>query len=134
MNPADASFEFIVQSRKDWIANVLAPWCTAANRIDLCQAAEEWGDIAGRVDPNATLWAWAWSRFPDLVHEGLPGVNETKEVCVTLRNGTTGTGFPDGRQTENGSLVLVSPVPDSGHYGPWSIDDIDSVETVSGAT
>lgn len=126
--PAKATFSVLVESRKQWIDNVLQPWCVAAKRIDLRLAAEEWNDIAGRVDPDATLWTWAWSRFPDLVHEGLPGVNETNEVRVTLKDGTTGTGFPDGRQTENGALVLVSPIPDSGHYGPWSIDDIVSVE------
>ena len=134
MNPSDASFSYLVESRKEWIANVLQPWSVAAKRVDLRLAAEEWNDIAGRVDPNATLWTWAWSRFPDLVHEGLPGVNETCEVRVTLKDGTTGTGFPDGRQTENGALVLVSPIPDSGHYGPWSIDDIVSVEKLDAET
>src|SRR5688572_22456133 len=88
-------FDDLVASRKRWIAEVLEPWCRGASRKDLLRAAMEWGDIAGRVDENATLWTWAWGRFPDLVYEGLSGVNETREVQVTLKTGEMATGFPD---------------------------------------
>ena len=88
-------------------------------------------DIAGKVDENATLWTWAWSRFPDLVYEGLSGVNETREVTVTLNSGETATGFPDARQSTMGQLVLVSSDLRQPQIGPFSIDDIARVEAVS---
>ncbi len=109
-------------SRRAWIADVLEPWCRAAARKDLVQAHAEWTDIAGKADPNATLWKWAWSRFPDLVHADLPGVDETTRVEVTLDDGSTHAGFPDGRSSEYGRLVLLSD--DGGELGPFSIDEV----------
>jgi hypothetical protein len=91
----------------------------------------EWGDIAGRVDQNATLWTWAWSRFPELVYEGLSGINETREVLVTLKAGETASGFPDARQSTEGQLVLVPADRSLGSCGPFSIDDIARVDAVS---
>jgi hypothetical protein len=127
-----STFAELVASRKDWIESVLKPWCVSAPLIQLRLAEQEWGDIAGRVDANATLWAWAWSRFPDLVHEDLPGVNETYEARITLRDGSTIAGYPDNRQTVSGRLVLLCRAdadPDRFEESrPISIDEIASVE------
>ena len=125
-------FEELAASRREWIESVLRPWCMRAALKDLRRAELEWADIAGRVDPQATLWTWAWGRFPDLVHEGLTGVSETREVRVTLRNGTVVTGWPDNRRSTQGRLVLLSRSPDGRavESGPHSIDDIATVEAV----
>lgn len=123
-----ATFDELVTSRKRWIDEVLIPWCRAASRKDLVRAAMDWGDIAGRVDENATLWTWAWGRFPELVHEGLSGVNETRPVRVSLKSGEMVSGFPDARQSTNGLLVLIANPPGNERLGPFSIDDIARVE------
>jgi hypothetical protein len=123
------SFAELVASRKAWLAEVLQPWCRAATRKDLLLAEQDWGDIAGKVDPEATLWRWAWSRFPSLVHENL-GIDETSEVEVTLRNGASLRGFPDSRQSQRGRLVLLTATGDDGRFtdaGPFSLDDVVSV-------
>ncbi len=125
------TFDDLVASRKAWIEEVLKPWCLEARRQDLIRAELEWGDIAGRVDENATLWTWAWSRFPDLVHEGLSGINETRPVKVTLKSGETATGFPDARQSTRGQLVLIGDARGERQWGPVSIDDIAHVEAVA---
>ncbi|MDX1968012.1 MAG: antibiotic biosynthesis monooxygenase, partial [Planctomycetaceae bacterium] len=69
-------FAALVESRKGWIEDRLRPWCQRALRSDLLLAENEWVDIAGKADPEKTLWAWAWNRFPDLVHADL-GIDET---------------------------------------------------------
>ena len=122
-------FADLATSRREWIENVLVPWCRQASRPDLLNAEAEWGDIAGRVDPAATLWTWAWGRFPDLVHEGLPGINETYPVRVTLQDGTSAVGYPDSRRSEQGRLVIVATGTggESVEAGPFSIDEIQSV-------
>ena len=125
------TFDELVASRKQWIEEILKPWCRAASRKDLLRAAMDWGDIAGRVDAEATLWTWAWSRFPELVHEGLSGVNETRAVVVTLAGGETVRGFPDARQSTEGRLVLIPNAPGAERQGPFSIDDILRVEADS---
>ena len=129
-----ATFEELVASRKDWIEDVLKPWCREADLNDLKKAASEWGDIAGRVDPEATLWSWAWSRFPDLVDEEFAGVNETYEVRVTLKDGHEVLGFPNARSSKQGQLVLLctarSASPGAEERGPYSIDEIASVAKV----
>lgn len=122
-----ATFDELIDSRKAWIRDVLEPWCRSVSRAELLKAHQEWLDIAGKVDPDATLWTWAWSRFPDLVHEELPGVDETSRVAVTLEDGSTHVGFPDGRSSELGRLVLLT---DDGHVGPFSIDEVASVVKV----
>lgn len=124
------TFDDLVASRKEWIERVLRPWCRAAALKDLRRAELEWEDIAGQVDPQATLWTWAWGRFPELVHEGLSGVNETHEVRVTLCDGTSVTGFPNNWQTRQGKLMLVGVRPGGRleESGPFSIDDIAQVE------
>lgn len=123
-------FAQLVCSRKDWLDRELRPWCAAAPLRELKKAEAEWSDIAGRVDAEATLWTWAWSRFDDLVHEGLSGVSETFEVEVTLKDGSRVTGFPDARKSKQGRLYLVCRSHDSSEAfesGPHSIDDIVSV-------
>lgn len=125
------TFDDLAASRREWIATVLQPWCMAAPLKELRRAELEWHDIAGRVDPEATLYTWAWSRFPALVHDGMTGVNETHEVRVTLRDGTLLTGFPDSRQSRQGRLVLLTFADGRLHEsGPHAIDEIASVERV----
>jgi len=120
----------IVASRRDWIESVLKPWCRAASRADLLAAEQEWHDLAGRADPNKTLWPWSWSRFPALYVDGLAGIEETYEVTVRLRDGSSHTGFPDARRSTRGLIVLAG-IGDNGQpreAGPFSIDDVAAVE------
>jgi hypothetical protein len=127
-----ATFADLVASRRAWIEGTLRPWCQAAPLKDLKRAELEWEDIAGKVDPEATLWTWAWSRFPAIVHEGLAGVNETHAVRVTLKNGRQHTGYPDNRRSEGGRLILLSVEPAeagrAAEVGPIAIDDITQIE------
>ncbi|VAX42004.1 hypothetical protein MNBD_PLANCTO02-546 [hydrothermal vent metagenome] len=122
------TFYELAVSRRNWIDEVLAPWCQTVTRKELLKAEMEWLDIAGKVDETATLWTWAWSRFPELVYDGLAGVNETREVCVTLKDGNKVVGFPDGRRTEKGMLYLVTSDSTTPEAGPFSIDDIKHVK------
>lgn len=127
-----SSFDELVTSRKAWLNDVLKPWCQTAPRKDLLKGEAEWTDIAGKVDPVKTLWLWAWSRFPALVHENL-GIEETSEVRIELRDGRVYSGFPDSRDSVHGQLILLSPDPNSGkllRQGPFSIDEIASVRRV----
>ncbi|MEZ6067004.1 MAG: hypothetical protein R3B90_15180 [Planctomycetaceae bacterium] len=119
------TFDQLAVSRREWIRGVLQPWCQHAPRRELLKAAQEWNDIAGRVDPQFTLWLWAWSRFPALYVDGLKGLEESFEVRVTLRSGECVDGYPDARESERGLLVLQGA---STPVGPFSIDDITSVE------
>lgn len=124
-----ASFEQLVASRKNWITEVLKPWCQNAPRSELLKAEPEWLDIAGKVSAEKTLWLWAWSRFPEMVHESL-GIEETSEVQVTLQDGNVVEGFPDSRKSQQGKLILCGREPDSlasKEFGPYSIDEIVSV-------
>jgi hypothetical protein len=120
-------FDDLVASRRSWIDEVLKPWCRRAPLADLKRAELEWADLAGKIDPQATLWSWAWGRFPELVHEQLPGVNETHEVRVTLKNGAEHVGFPDNRKSVAGRLVLATR---AGEAGPWPIDEIAGVKRI----
>src|SRR5437868_2170552 len=106
LTPPKAFFADLVASRRAWLAEILQPWCRSASRQELLLAEQEWADIAGKVDPEATLWRWAWSRFPELVHEKL-GIDESSEVEIVLKNGTVLRGFPDSRQSRGGKLVLL---------------------------
>lgn len=124
-----SGFDDLAASRRRWIDEVLIPWCRGATRKDLERAEREWGDIAGKVDPQATLWPWAWSRFPGLVVEELGRVDETYAVAVTLRSGQKHTGYPDGRRSTRGSLVLVGEETGA-DLGPFSIDEITSLQRV----
>lgn len=129
-----SGFESLVSSRKDWLESVLRPWCQQAELADLRKAEQEWLDLAGRPSPESTLWTWAWSRFPELVYDGLVGVNETRVLRVCMRSGLTLTGYPDGRRSQRGELWLISVgQSDKGElveHGPLAIDQIESVEPV----
>jgi hypothetical protein len=128
------TFAELVASRRAWLADVLAPWSRQASVKDLRLAELEWGDIAGKVDPAKTLWYWAWSRFPELVHGELIGIDETREVRVTLRDGRIFEGFPDARKSVQGELVLVGRDQIDPHrsaeFGPFSLDEIAAVDRI----
>ena len=130
-------FDALVASRKAWIADVLKPWCQTAPRAALRLAELEWGDIAGRVSPEKSLWAWAWGRFPDLVHPELNGIDESSAVTVTLKNGRQVTGFPDARQSEQGQLVILCRDPSGGRTtseGPFPMEEISAIVRVKPRT
>ncbi len=123
------SFEDLVTARKNWINEVLRPWCVAARRSELLKAEPDWVDIAGKVSPDKTLWLWAWSRFPELIHETL-GIEETREMEVELTDGRVIRGFPDARKSLRGQLVVwgqSEPTGSACELGPFPIDDIVSV-------
>lgn len=127
-----ANFEELVASRKAWIAEFLQPWCRSATLAALKQAEQEWLDIAGKVAAEKTLWPWAWSRFPDLVHESL-GIEETSEVEVALFDGRVVRGYPDSRASQQGQLVLWGSEPaseEARELGPFSIERISSVRRI----
>ena len=127
------TFEDLVASRKAWLADVLQPWCRTATLAALRKAELEWTDIAGKVAPEKTLWPWAWSRFPQLVHESL-GIEETAEVEVRLLDGRVVRGFPDARRSQNGQLVLWGQQSTSDgpqELGPFSIEQIASVKRLN---
>ena len=123
-----ATFEELLASRRDWIEQVLKPWCTQASLEDLEHAEADWEDMAGCVDPASTLWVWAWSRFREMIHKELNNIDETSEVEITLQDGTKLVGFPDANQ---GQLVLMSISAAVSRKivknGPYSIDHISSV-------
>ncbi|RPI76119.1 MAG: hypothetical protein EHM42_15030 [Planctomycetaceae bacterium] len=124
-------FSELAASRRAWIDQVLTPWCRSATRQDLLLAEHEWTDVAGKVDPNKSLWYWAWGRFPDLVNAELMGIDETAAVTVTLDDGRTLTGYPDARESLHGELVLICRDPAdsrrSVQEGPFPLDRIRSV-------
>ncbi len=128
------TFDALVASRKAWISEVLKPWCQAAPRSALRLAELEWGDIAGRVSTEKSLWAWAWGRFPDLVHPELNGIDESSAVTVTLKNGRQVTGYPDARQSEQGQLVILCRAASNSRTtseGPFAMEDIVSIVRVA---
>jgi hypothetical protein len=128
--PAPDSFEHLAAARREWIETVLRPWCHKSSLKELRKAEQEWFDIAGRADVKPTLWTWAWERFPVIVHPDLPGVNETSEVTLTLTDGSQVSGFPDGRRSQRGMLILIG-ISESGEsitHGPISIDQIASIQ------
>ena len=132
------NFDDLVTARKEWISNVLKPWCQQARRAELLKADLEWLDIAGKVPVEKTLWLWAWSRFPELIHENL-GIEETSRIVLQLQDGRQFWGFPDSRQSVRGHLVLLgqagpSEPPDDvplAEQGPFSIDEIASVQRLA---
>jgi hypothetical protein len=124
MTDSPTDFNDLAASRRAWISDVLHPWCEQATRVELQNAAEEWVDIAGRPSVEKTLWTWAWGRFPVLVHDELPGLNETSPVRILLQDGTEVVGFPDAQRSEAGHLVLWSKDTE---LGPFSIDDVQAV-------
>ena len=124
--PAD--FAALAASRRDWIETVLKPWCRRASRRELRLAEGQWRDLAGDVSTRETLWAWAWARFPALCEPGLAPPSESREVRVTLRDGTTHAGTPDARRSVRGGLVLVArTAAGSDDRGPFDLDEIAAV-------
>ncbi len=125
------TFADLVASRKAWIESDLKPWCAKAALKDLRLAEQAWPDIAGKVDPEKTLWFWAWSRFPDLVNADLQAIDEAQRISVTLKGGRTLTGYPDARQSKQGELALLCPDPAnprrSIEEGPLSMDQIVAI-------
>ncbi|MFN9719749.1 MAG: hypothetical protein ACK58L_13705 [Planctomycetota bacterium] len=125
-SPESSTFDQLVASRRDWIDGVLRPWCRTASLKELKKAEAEWFDLAGRADSNATLWTWAWERFPAIVHPEMSGVNETHEVTLRLLAGSVITGYPDSRRSQRGQLTLIG-LDEHGSQqqsGPISIDEI----------
>jgi hypothetical protein len=126
-----STFDELAAARRQWIAEVLQPWCRQAVLRDLKKAALDWVDIAGKVDAELTLWYWAWSRFPDLVNADLSRIDETAALHVQLKDGREIRGYADGRLSTGGQLVLTSrdpgPPPRTEKHGPISIDDIAAV-------
>ena len=120
------TFEELAAARRDWIEQVLRRWCQQAKLKELRKAELEWFDIAGRADTNATLWTWAWERFPAIVHPDLPGVHETHLVDVLLQDGSKLSRYPDSRQSLRGMLVLVGNDDDGAMitHAAVSIDQI----------
>ena len=128
-----SQFDELVASRKAWLSDVLQPWCQRASLLSLKQAELEWIDIAGKVNPEKTLWSWAWSRFPGLVHETL-GIEETCEIELTLRDGRSVTGFPDSRASQQGKLVLWGTDPSTWQpceFGPFSLEEVSAVKRLA---
>lgn len=123
------TFEQLTAARRTWIQQVLRVWCQRASLQDLRKAELEWFDIAGRADANATLWTWAWERFPAIVHPDLPGVHETHLVDVFLHDGLRFSGYPDARQSLRGMLVLVG-TDDDGAMVTHSAVSIDQIAAV----
>jgi hypothetical protein len=131
-NTSSPTFDQLAAARREWIEQVLRLWCQRASLKELRKAELEWFDIAGRADTNATLWTWAWERFPAIVHPDLPGVHETHFLHVVLRDGAQITGFPDARQSLRGLLVLVGTDSDGAivTHDAVSIDQISDVRQV----
>lgn len=127
-----SAFEELAASRRDWIQQVLRPWCRTATLRELRKAEQEWFDIAGRVDVKATLWTWAWERYPDIVHADMAGVHEAWEVVVQVKDGRQLTGYPDSRQSQRGLLVLIARRPDGclEETSGISIDDIAGIRRI----
>ena len=129
------TFLDLAASRRAWIEQVLKPWCAQASVAQLKLAELEWVDIAGKVDPEATLWAWAWGRFPGLVNADLGRIDEARQVTVELHDGRKYTGFPDARESRQGGLVLLCRLPDEpkrfANQGPFALEAIASVSAAN---
>jgi hypothetical protein len=123
------NFEALAASRREWIQTVLRVWCRQASVMELRKAEQEWFDLAGRADAGATLWKWAWERFPEAVHADMPGLDETYELRVELRDGQQLTGYPDARQSQRGQLVLLGRASGGGlqQQPTVQLDDVVSV-------
>lgn len=127
VRPPPVNFVSLVVERQRWIADVLQPWCRQAARQDLLLAEQEWLNLAGKVEPEGTLWAWAWNRFPGLVNSQVWKMDETHPVTVQLQGGEERTGYPDARRSTRGMLLLVGRDLATQHtveWGPFSLDDI----------
>lgn len=131
LSPDLTAFHALSASRRGWIAETLIPWCRTANVPSLLKAESEWGDIAGRIDPQFSLWLWAWSRFPVLYVDGLRGLEESFLVQATLLNGSRHVGYPDSRASQRSLLVLVDREDGrTVERGPFRLDLVHAVERV----
>lgn len=123
------TYEELGRSRREWIDGVLVEWCRQADRAELLKAEADWTNIAGQVDPEATLWTWAWSRFPALVHPEMNGLDETRELRVRLVDGRELTGFVNARRSRRGELVLTCTSGETSgkDVGPFRLDEFAEV-------
>ena len=133
--PDLSAFQALSASRRAWIQEFLIPWCRTANVPSLLKAEMEWGDIAGRVDPQFSLWLWAWSRFPVLYVEGLRGLEESYLVRLTLLDSSHHEGYPDSRVSQWALLVLVDREDGKTvQRGPFRLDHVQAVERAGAGT
>ena len=116
----------LAASRRAWIDDTLIPWCREAPRAELVRAEQDWTNIAGGVDPDKTLWLWAWSRFPQLVHPEMGGIDESRRVTITLHDDRQVVGYPNARDSRSGELTVLCD--DGSVRGPVSIDEIANVK------
>ncbi len=129
LSPDLSAFHALSASRRAWIQEFLIPWCRTANVPSLLKAEMEWGDIAGRIDPQFSLWLWAWSRFPVLYVDGLRGLEESYFVRVTMIDGSQHSGYPDGRSSQRAQLVIMDRADGKTvERGPLRLDQVQSVE------
>ncbi|MGV2338054.1 MAG UNVERIFIED_CONTAM: hypothetical protein LVR18_29585 [Planctomycetaceae bacterium] len=105
--PGSPHFELLAASRRDWIQNVLRPWCHTATVQDLRRAELEWHDIAGRGRPRRDTLEVGMGTLPGCRASGLPGLNETWPVEVRLHSGQVYSGYPDARRSIRGQLILL---------------------------
>lgn len=122
-------FVSLVESRKHWIQHVLRPWCRFASVAELRLAALNWGDLAGQISPEATLWPWAWERFEGVIHTEL-GFDESRQWNVSLCNGSEVSGYINGRLSRGEQIVLVYRDCHSQELtttSPISLDEISSI-------
>lgn len=101
------TFLDLAASRRQWIEEVLRPWCMHARSAELHRAEQEWLDVAGRISPDFSLWMWAWSRYPGLVIADLWRIDEAVELQIELADGRAVTGFADTRQSHQDLLVVL---------------------------
>ncbi len=127
--PIAPTFADLVASRQQWIEETLKPWCLVAPWKELFQAEQDWANIAGQVDAQATLWAWAWSRFEALAYAGLPGIDETHPLRVTTRRGRVLEGYPDNRESRHGKLKLLCETQSGS--GEHELSDAISIDEIA---
>ena len=119
----------LVQSRRTWLSHELEGWCRRATVAELQLAEVEWPDLAGRINPDVTLWRWAWSRFPGLVHAEL-GLDESRLVSLQLKDGRCFVGYPNSRRSQKNLLTIYGQADEQQpweDHGPFSLDEIHSL-------
>lgn len=119
----------LIVARRQWIDEVLRPWCARATHAELKLAEFLWLDLAGRVPPEETLRVWAWERFAGFV-DPTEGLSEAREWTFQHRDGRTVTGFIDRRESGCGTLAICTRNPVTGRIetvGPWSVDEVVAI-------